>query len=162
MFQGFYPPEPRPRLQHEPAEELTALRNPHLHFTTFENSIFVKKWTLVKLLARSNVNEVIRVVFFFLQKDFTRTKSTKRTKNTNKRISDFFSLRCFLSAFKTLPFLFLFTYMRFVFFVRVKSFRKNKNKNKTDLMTSFTLFLKSTSKKVLSVKSLSLCPVYSV
>ena len=30
------------------------------------------------------------------------------------------------------------------------------------LMTSFTLLLKSTSKKVTSVKSLSLCLVYSV
>ena len=30
------------------------------------------------------------------------------------------------------------------------------------LMTSFTLLLKSTSKKVMSVKSLSLCLVYSV
>ena len=82
MFQGFYPPEPRPRLQHEPAEELTALHDPHLHFTTFENSIFVKKWTLVKLLARSNVNEVIRVVFFcfFFTKRFYPYKKHKKDK----------------------------------------------------------------------------------
>ena len=50
MFQGFYPTEPLPELRHEPVEELTALRDPHLHFTTFENWIFVQKGTLVKLL----------------------------------------------------------------------------------------------------------------
>ena len=46
---------------------------------------------------------------FFLQKDFARTKSTKSTKrhkdtqtkaqNANKRISDYFPLRCFLGPF---------------------------------------------------------------
>ena len=54
--------------------------------------------------------------YFFLQKDFTHTKSTKNTKitkntkntkntkrqkhkNTNKQISDYFPLRCFSGAF---------------------------------------------------------------
>ena len=60
----------------------------------------------------SNKNEVIRAVlnfliFFYLRKDFARIKRTKSTKNknnkknkkyknANKRISDFFPLRCFL------------------------------------------------------------------
>ena len=84
IFQGFYPPEPQPRLQHEPAEELTALRDPHLHFTTFENSIFVKKWTLVKLLARSNVNEVIRVGFFcfFFHKKILHVQKAQKGQKT--------------------------------------------------------------------------------
>ena len=38
MFQGFYPSEPSPRRHHELVAELTAPRDPHLHFTTFENS----------------------------------------------------------------------------------------------------------------------------
>ena len=61
----------------------------------------------------SNMNEVIRAVLksFFLQNDFACTKSTESTKitkmhkdtqakaqNTNKGISDFFPLRCFLRA----------------------------------------------------------------
>ena len=36
--------------RHELVAELTAPRDPHVHFTTFENSIFVQKQTLVKLL----------------------------------------------------------------------------------------------------------------
>ena len=60
----------------------------------------------------SNINEVIKAVLnslFFLRKDFAHTKSTKSTKrhkytrakaqNANKRISDYFPLRCFLGAF---------------------------------------------------------------
>ena len=58
----------------------------------------------------SDVNEVIRAVlnplFFFLQKDFAHTKSTKSTKtqpgkstNTNKQISDFFPLDVFYGHF---------------------------------------------------------------
>ena len=42
-----------PSLNYElypPSPDLAAPQNPHLHFTTFENSIFVQKWTLVKLL----------------------------------------------------------------------------------------------------------------
>ena len=42
-------PEPPPQLRHEPVAELTASLDPHLHFTTFENSIFDQKRTLVKL-----------------------------------------------------------------------------------------------------------------
>ena len=42
-----------------------------------------------------------------------------------------------------LPFLFLFIYMRFVLFVRVKSFVKKKKKVKTAPMTSFILLLSS-------------------
>ena len=49
MFQGFYPSETSPGCRHELVVELTAPRDPHVHFTTFENSIFVQKRTLVKL-----------------------------------------------------------------------------------------------------------------
>ena len=66
----------------------------------------------------SNIDEVIKAVLnsiFFLRKDFAHTKSTKSTKNSkstkrhkdtravaqnaNKRISDYFPLRCFLGEF---------------------------------------------------------------
>ena len=50
FFSGPLPPEPPPMILHEPVVELSAPRAPHLHFTTFENSIFVQKRTLVKLL----------------------------------------------------------------------------------------------------------------
>ena len=36
--------------RHKPIEELTAHRNPHLHFIIFKNSTLVQKQTLVKLL----------------------------------------------------------------------------------------------------------------
>ena len=49
MFQGFYPKAP-PGLCHRPIAELTAPQDAHLHFITFQNSIFVQKGTLVKLL----------------------------------------------------------------------------------------------------------------
>ena len=55
---------------------------------------------------------VLNFSLFFLQKDLAGAKSTKSTKSTkrhketqakaqnaNKRISDYFSLRCFLGAF---------------------------------------------------------------
>ena len=41
-------PEPPPGLRYEPVAELTAPRDPTLNFTTFENSIFIQKRTLVK------------------------------------------------------------------------------------------------------------------
>ena len=48
----------------------------------------------------------------------------------------------FFMRIQTLPFLLLFAYMRFVFFVRVKSFKKKQTKKfKTTLTTSFTLLL---------------------
>ena len=50
IFSGALPPDPPPGLHHEPVAELTAPRDPHLHFTTFENCIFVQKRTLVELL----------------------------------------------------------------------------------------------------------------
>ena len=50
IFQELYLPEPTPELRQDPVEEFTALWDPHMHFTTFENSIFFKKQTLVKLL----------------------------------------------------------------------------------------------------------------
>ena len=50
-------------------------------------NLFVNKFTVIS----SNINEVIRAVlnslffiFFFLQKDFARTKSTKKHKNLKK------------------------------------------------------------------------------
>ena len=51
FFRGFTP-KPPPRLCHEPVAELTAPQDTHLHFTTFKNSIFVQKGTLVKLLGQ--------------------------------------------------------------------------------------------------------------
>ena len=43
----------------------------------------------VSVIISSNINEVIRAVlnplFFFLQKDFARTKSTKKHKNATKQ-----------------------------------------------------------------------------
>ena len=73
-----------------------------------------------KMNLSSNINEGIKAVSFFKWKDFTRTKSTKRQTN------DFLLLRCFM-LIKMLSFLFLSTCMRFVLFVRVKSFCKKKN-----------------------------------
>ena len=48
IFQGFYLSRPSPG-RHELVAELTVPRDLHVHFTTFENSIFVQKRTLVKL-----------------------------------------------------------------------------------------------------------------
>ena len=50
MFQGFYLSEYSPGRRYELVEELAAPRDPQVHFTTFESSIFVQKRTLVKLL----------------------------------------------------------------------------------------------------------------
>ena len=69
-------------------------------------------------------------------KDATKQKHKKHKKNKKYKehktqISEeatFFALDVF-KRIKMLPFLFLFAYMRFVLFVRVKSFRKKK-KNK--------------------------------
>ena len=47
----------------------------------------------------------------------------------------------FFKSIKTLSFLFLFPYMRFVLFVSVKFFLLKKKATKTALMTSFTLLL---------------------
>ena len=44
MFLGFY--------RHGLVVELASPREPHVHFTTFKNSIFVQKQTLVKLLGQ--------------------------------------------------------------------------------------------------------------
>ena len=49
MFSIFLPLEPQPQLLHEPAAKT---RDPHVNFTTFENSVFDQKWTLVKLLGK--------------------------------------------------------------------------------------------------------------
>ena len=53
-------------------------------------------------------------------------KAHKKHKNANKRISNFFPLRCFLSAFSLI-------YV-FVLLVRVKSFRKKKKNCPNDLI----------------------------
>ena len=50
MYQEFYPSEPSPRRRHELVAELTAPRDPQVHYITFKNLIFVQKRTLVKLL----------------------------------------------------------------------------------------------------------------
>ena len=71
--------------------------------------------SIVDIMLSSDINEVITAVlnsFFFLRKDFARTKSTESTKSTkrhkdtqakaqheNKQTSDYFPLRCFLGAF---------------------------------------------------------------
>ena len=47
---GALPTEYLPRLFHERIAEITAPQNPHLHFATFKNSVFVQKWKLVKLV----------------------------------------------------------------------------------------------------------------
>ena len=49
MFQGIYPSEPSPRRRYVLVAELAVPRDPHLHFTTFENSVFVQKRTFEKL-----------------------------------------------------------------------------------------------------------------
>ena len=71
----------------------------------------------------SNINEVFRAVldslFFYYKKGFAGTKSAKSTKNANKHISDFFPLRCFIIRIKTLPFLCLFAYMRFLCLIKI-------------------------------------------
>ena len=90
-------------------------------------------------------------IFYFL---FSFLWAHKKHKDANKQISDFFLLRCFLSA------LFIFVcYLRFcafawlrlysfVLLARVKSFRKKKNKKfETSLMTPFTLLLGSMQKR---------------
>ena len=93
-----------------------------------------KKKRNAKIPLSSNVNEVIGAIsnlfiFFYekishAQKAQKARKAHKKHKNANNRISDFFPLRCFFKRIKTMPFLFLFAYMRFVLFVRVKSFCK--------------------------------------
>ena len=50
MIPGFYPSEPSTGRRRELVAELTAPREFHVHFATFENSIFVQKRTLLKLL----------------------------------------------------------------------------------------------------------------
>ena len=97
----------------------------------------------------SNVNEVIRAVLNFIffwtkifcthQKHQKHKDATKQKhKNANKRISDFFLLRCFYGHF-----LLLFAVSLLSFFVLVKSSRKKNKKFKTALITSFTLLLPS-------------------
>ena len=41
--EGFHPSEPTPGRHHELIAKLTAPRDLHVHFTTFENSIFFQK-----------------------------------------------------------------------------------------------------------------------
>ena len=70
---------------------------------------------------------------FFYEKILQAQKTQKAQKSevVNKRISDFFPLRCFFMRIKMLPFLFLFAYVRFVrfvLFVLAKPFRKKKKK----------------------------------
>ena len=95
--------------------------------------------------------------FFFL---FFFLRVHQKHNNANKRISYFFLLRYFLSAFFIFVRLFAccnFSWLRFcafwcfcsfgafqcflVLFVRVKSFRKKRKKSKTALITSFILLL---------------------
>ena len=79
---------------------------------------------------------------------FVFIKSTKSIKaqNANKRISNFFSLRCFLCVF----FLSLFAVSGFVL---VKSYYEKKNK--TALITSFILLLRFGNFRVVSCDSTS-------
>ena len=48
MFQGFHPFEPSPGCHYELVAELAAPQDPHIHFTTFKNSIFVQKMDISK------------------------------------------------------------------------------------------------------------------
>ena len=50
FFSGDHPPEPPSGLCHESVLKLRAFWDPHVHFATFEKSIFVQKRTLVKPL----------------------------------------------------------------------------------------------------------------
>ena len=67
LLQGFNPPELQPRLHHTPVVELTMPGDSHLHFTTLQNSIIVKKWTLVncsdKCLQRSWLTHFMSLVY---------------------------------------------------------------------------------------------------
>ena len=47
-FSGTLLPEPPSRLRHEPIAEFAVSQDPNLHFTTFENSIFVQKMDISK------------------------------------------------------------------------------------------------------------------
>ena len=51
-FLGVLPPNHHQGSAMNPVAELTAPQDTHLHFTTFKNSIFVQKGTLVKLLGQ--------------------------------------------------------------------------------------------------------------
>ena len=97
-------------------------------------------------------------IFFFL---FSFLRSYKKHKNANKRISYFFPLRCFLSAFFIFVRLFAFLcfclvaflcfFVRLVFFGAFCAFwcmqnlfvKKNNKEFKTVLVTSFILLLNS-------------------
>ena len=48
FFQGLYSLNPPPMIRHESVMELSAPRAPHLHFTTFKNSIFFSKTDISK------------------------------------------------------------------------------------------------------------------
>ena len=45
-----------------------------------ENSVIIEKYYNNEINFSSSINEGIKAVLFFLQKDFTHTKSTKSTK----------------------------------------------------------------------------------
>ena len=89
-------------------------------------------------------------MFFMHIKSIKSIKSTKRTK---RQTSDFLPLRYFLSPQKCCLFCFCSLICVVVLLGHVKSFRL---KNKTALI-SFILLLKSTTNKVLPVKSLMFC-----
>ena len=57
MFQGIYPSEPSPRRRYVLVAELAVPRDPHLHFTTFENSVFVQKRTFENYLDKCLVSK---------------------------------------------------------------------------------------------------------
>ena len=101
------------------------------HFSSFYNfgkriSIIceIKKW-LCEIhqsffVESSNINEGIRVVLFFLQKDLTHTKSTKSTKRKQATFTQTF-----------------FTHMK-----SIKSIKKTKSTKSTKRQTSDFLFLR--------------------
>ena len=62
IFHELYPVNPPPRLHYEFIVELTAPWDPHLHFTTFENSILIHKTDISKT-AWINPRSQIWVVF---------------------------------------------------------------------------------------------------
>ena len=70
-FLGVLPPEPPPRLCHEPVAELTAYQDTHLHFTTFKNSIFVQQGTLVKLLGQMLALSIINSYYYLNDRGYS-------------------------------------------------------------------------------------------
>ena len=76
FFKGFTPESPS-RLCHEPVAELTAPQDTHLHFTTFKNSIFFQKGTLVKLFGQMLALSIINSYYHLNDRGCSVAKETE-------------------------------------------------------------------------------------